>query len=395
MDLTLSPDAIALQRSIADFIAKFGRESPPVGGARKRPDARMLRWQRLLVDHEFAGRWIPSDFGGGGHDPDAVAEMIIADSFAEAEIHPGIRDVGTSLVIPTLLEVGTLEQKNRWIRPTLRQEIVWCQGFSEPDAGSDLTSLRTTATIDAGEYVINGRKTWTTNAQFADMMFLLCRTEGLPGRSGLSILLLPMTAKGITVRPIRSATGTASFNEVTFDNVRLAQDQNLGEPGQGWSVAGVTLKYERLLMGASDKATSRLRRIERMVAQKPRSSTTDQFADRLVRLQAEALAAKCHTMRAMTEEQRGGGAPLNWLIIKALGASLALRISALAVDVLGVDGLRYNPSTDDEDEATRWYGDNLYDLGLTIGAGSVQVQKDIVAERGLGLPRTVRTSGAR
>jgi alkylation response protein AidB-like acyl-CoA dehydrogenase len=396
MDLTPAAQAIALQQSLAGFIEEFGHLSPPPGGARKRPDARTLAWQRLLVEHGYAGRWVPCQYGGFGQEPDPVAEMIIADAFAEAELNPGIRDVGTSLVIPTLLEMGTPGQKACWIAPTLRQDIVWCQGFSEPEAGSDLTSLRTTATLDGDDYVINGRKIWTTNAQFADMMILLCRTEGVPGRAGLSTLLLPMTAPGITVRPIRTATGTASFNEVTFDDVRLASDQIVGAPGAGWSVAGVTLKYERLLMGASDKATSRLRRLERMIAAKPPSHARDALVDRLMRLQAEALAAKCQTMRATTDDQRGDGTPLNGLLIKALGASLALRVSALAVDVNGVAGLRYEPRVDEEeDDATRWYGDNLYDLGLTIGAGSVQVQKDILAERGLGLPRAVRVAGGR
>ena len=395
MDLTPSPEAIALRHSLDTFIAAFGHLSPPLGGARRRPDARMLAWQRLIVEHGFAGRWVPAEYGGGGHPPDPVAETIIADAFATAGLHPGIRDVGTSMVIPTLLERGTREQKARWIAPTLRAEITWCQGFSEPEAGSDLTALRTAAVRDGDDYVINGRKIWTTNAQFADRMILLCRTGERPGRGGLSCLLVPMDAPGITVRPIRTATGTASFNEVILDDVRVSADQIVGAPGEGWSVASVTLRYERLLMGASDKVSSRLVRIERAIAAVPPSPGRAGLVDRLVRLQAEALAAKCQTLRAMSGDRRGDGAPLDWLIIKSLGSSLALRVAALAVDVNGAAGLRYDPTGEaEEDETTRWYGDYLYDLGLTIGAGSVQVQKDIIAERGLGLARPPRLPAA-
>jgi alkylation response protein AidB-like acyl-CoA dehydrogenase len=301
---------------------------------------------------------------------------------------------GISMLVPTLLEVGSSEQCAKWIAPTIRGEVIWCQGYSEPDSGSDLAAAKTTAVVEDGHFVINGQKIWTSSAHYADMMFLLCRTEpDKPKHRGLSYLLVPMTAPGIEVRPLVTMTGRATFNETFFTNVRVPVDQIVMGRGDGWHVANVTLKHERLLLGEANRLSSRLGRISELMQRTyldgRRVMDIPEYRERLLRLQGEVLAAKYHGLRLLTEQARGEDAGLGRLIVKYHGTLLGYRLSSLAVDVLGAAGLAYAPGeeTAETDEATAWHVDNMYDIGLMIGGGSTNIQKNIIGERGLGLPR--------
>ena len=381
-----------LRDGLHRFIEQFGAGAPKAGGGRRAPDTMARRWHQLLVDHGFLGRSVPKEYGGFGAVADANEDAIISDALADADLSAGIRDVGTGLIVPTLLELGTEEQRRRFVGPSLRAEVIWCQGFSEPEAGSDLASLRTRAVGEGPNWRINGRKIWTTSAQYADMMVLLCRTEDAPGPAGLSCLLLPMTTRGLTVLPIRTMTGKASFNEVVLDDVLLPIDACLGGVGEGWRVAATLLKYERGMLGSADKASGRLRRLSQMMRNRMLNGVPvidlPALHNRLLCLEAEALAVKCHNMRMIAESDRDQSGGVGGLISKYLGAGLALKISTLATDVMALDGLAYDPREgDDEDDTTSWLADYVYDLGLTIGGGSAQIQKNIIAERGLGLPR--------
>src|SRR5690606_33282029 len=148
----------------------------------KKPDQRLLDWQRRLIEHGYVGRTIPVEFGGFGAEPDILDEMVISQELIRANIHPGIMNQGISMLVPTLLEVGSRDQCLQWVKPTIRGEIIWCQGYSEPEAGSDLASVRTSAVVDGDDFVVNGQKIWTSSAHYADMMFLLCRTEPDAGK---------------------------------------------------------------------------------------------------------------------------------------------------------------------------------------------------------------------
>jgi alkylation response protein AidB-like acyl-CoA dehydrogenase len=400
MDLTLSDRHRALQAALRDFIARYGHLSPPVGGGggRKRPDRKVLDWQALLIEHGFAARAVPRQYGGYGAEPDVLDAAIITEEFNKAGLSLGIQGQGIRMLVPTLLEVGTEEQRRRWIGPTIRGEVIWAQGYSEPEAGSDLASLRTHARVEDGHFVINGQKIWTSSAHFADMIFLLCRTEpDRPKHLGISYLLVPMTAPGIEVRPLPTMTGHATFNEVFFTEVRVPVDQIVLGRGEGWKVANVTLKHERMLLGDSAKLVHRLHRLRSLLAetvvegepllQKP------VWRDRLMRLQGEVLAAKYHQMRLLSEaaqgQAQGRDSGLGLLVVKYYGSTLAWRLAALAVDALGDAGLPYEPHDEvaEDDPATAWYADWMYDLGLIIGGGSSNIQKNIIAERGLGMPR--------
>jgi alkylation response protein AidB-like acyl-CoA dehydrogenase len=395
MDLTLSDRHRALQEEVRRFIAAHGHLSPPVGGGgRARPDRRALDWQARLIEHGYAARAVPREYGGYGAAPDVLEAAIIAEEFNKAGISLGIQGQGIRMLVPTLLEVGTEEQRRRWIGPTIRGETIWCQGYSEPEAGSDLASLRTRAEVVDGQFVINGQKIWTSSAHFADMMFLLCRTEpDRPKHEGISYLLVPMDAPGIEVRPLATMTGHATFNEVFFTDVRVPLDAVVLGRGQGWRVANVTLKHERMMLGDATKLMHRLHRLRLVLAETRVEGVPlldrPQWRDRLMRLQSEVLAAKYHQMRLLSEAARGVESGLGLLVVKYYGSTLAWRLAALAVDALGDAGLAYEPHDDvgEDSAATAWYADYMYDLGLIIGGGSSNIQKNIIAERGLGMPR--------
>ena len=233
------------------------------------------------------------------------------------------------------------------------------------------------------------------------MMFLLCRTEpDKPKHAGLSYLLVPMDTPGIEVRPLRTMTGRAEFNETFFTDVRVPVDQIVMGRGDGWRVANITLKYERLLLGDANKLQHRLEAIRRMM-QEPRpdgSRLLDwaEWRDRLLRLQGEVMAARYHNLRLLTERAEGVDSGLGRLIVKYHGTMLAHRLTSLAVDVLGSAGLAYEPQGEavEDDPATTWHIDYMYDIGLIIGGGSSNIQKNIIGERGLGLPREPKVAGA-
>jgi alkylation response protein AidB-like acyl-CoA dehydrogenase len=399
VDLTYSDKHRALQHEIRAFAETHGHFSPRGGGGRKRPDPKTLDWQRLLVERGYAARTIPREYGGYGAAPDVVEAAIIADEFSRAALSPGIMNQGITMLVPTLLEVGTDAQCRRWIAPTIRGDVIWCQGYSEPGAGSDLAALQTRAVIEEGTFVINGQKIWTSSAHYADMMFLLCRTEpDRPKHAGLSYLLVPMTAPGIEVRPLITMTGRTEFNEVFFTDVRVPVDQIVMGRGDGWPVANITLKHERAMLGDPNKLMHRIRAIRELMGRTSvdgvRVADMPEFRDRLLRLQGEVMASRCHHLRLLTERARGEDPGVKQLLVKAFGTTLGHRLSALAVDVLGAGGLVYQPRGEaaEDDEATTWQIDYMYDIGLMIGGGSTQIQKNIIAERGLGLPREPKAS---
>ena len=394
MDLTLSEKHRVLQEAVRAFIRDHGHASPKLGGGRKRPDQKALDWQKLLVDHGYVARTIPREYGGFGAEPDVMEAAVIAAEFAAAGVYAGLTNQGISMLVPTLLEVGTDEQKKQWIEKTIRGDVIWCQGYSEPGAGSDLASLQTRGVLHDGEFVINGQKIWTSSAHYADMMFLLCRTEpDKPKHDGISYLLLSMRTPGIEVRPLRTMTGRAEFNEVFFTDVRVPETQIVLGRGKGWYVANVTLKHERSMIGDAGKLTQRLEQLIALM----RSTEIDgtpliamaEYRDRLLRLQGEMLAWKAHSLRLLTEAAQGIDSGVKRMIIKYGGTVLGFRLASLAIDALGVTGLPFESAGEDaeDDDATTWNIDYMYDVGLMIGGGSNNIQKNIIAERGLDLPR--------
>ncbi|MFL5254054.1 MAG: acyl-CoA dehydrogenase family protein, partial [Rhodopila sp.] len=390
MDLTLSEPYRELQAEIRAFIRQYGHLSPKVGGGRKRPDQKTLDWQKRLVDHGYAGRTIPKGYGGFGAKPDVMEAAVIAGEFAAANVYAGLTNQGISMLVPTLLEVGTEEQKSAYVKRTIRGDLIWCQGYSEPGNGSDLANAQTKAELRDGCWIVNGQKIWTSSAHYADMMFLLCRTEpDAKKHDGLSYLLLSMDSPGLERRPLKTMTGRSEFNEVFFTDVKVPESQIVLGRGKGWYVANVTLKHERLMIGDAGKMAARL---EQLVALLQKTEidgikliSLPEYRDRLLRLQGEVMAWKAHNLRLLTEASQDVDSGIKRMIVKYGGTMLGFRLSSLAVDALGAAGLPYETLGEDTeaDDATTWNIDYMYDVGLMIGGGSTNIQKNIIGERGL------------
>ena len=391
MDLAYSAEHEAFRQEVRGFIEKFGDKAPKRFSLTGSSSKSVLEWQALLIEHGYAARTIPKEYGGYGAQPDILKSRIIAEEFTRANVPGGLAGQGISMFVPTLLELGTEEQKKKWIAPTLRGEIVWCQGYSEPGSGSDLASLQTRAVEDGDDFVINGQKIWTSTAHAADMIFCLVRTEpDKPKHEGISYLIFSMKTPGIEVRPLKTMTGYAEFNEVFFTDVRVPKTQIVGERGQGWFVANATLKHERGMLGDPNQAGTRLQAIIELMQTETvdgeRLIDNPVFRDRLMQLQARMYAMQFNGMRLLTAQARKEDAGLARLIVKLQGCELNHQLAALAIDALGELGILYGSSPYLRDHG-QWQHRYMFDLGLIIGGGTAQIQKNIISERGLGMPR--------
>jgi len=388
MNLALGPVHQAFRDEVRAFLAEHRKAWPPAAGGTR---TQTLAWQALLLEHGYAGRTIPKAYGGFGADPDILKSRIIAEEFAAASAPRGLGGQGISMLVPTLLELGTEAQKQRWIAPTLRGEVIWCQGYSEPGSGSDLASLSTRAAEDGEDFVINGQKIWTSTAAQADMIFCLVRTEpDAPKHAGISYLLFSMKSPGIEVRPLKTMTGHAEFNEVFFTDVRVPKGQIVGQRGEGWRVANATLRHERGMLGDPNAAEGRL--IELIELMKTETLSGERLIDdpvlrdRLMALQARVLAMKFNGLRNLTSQIAGESPGLAGMVVKLQGCELNHQLAALAIDALGELGVLYEGSPHLRAHGL-WQQRYMFDLGLIIGGGTAQIQKNIIAERGLGLPR--------
>ena len=392
MDLSYSLEYQAFRDEVRAFAKKFGDRAPR--GAM----GDMRDWQKLLIAHGYAARTIPKEYGGYGAEPDVLKSRIIAEEFIAAGLPMGMAGQGISMLVPTLLELGSEEQKKKFIKPTLLGEIIWCQGYSEPGSGSDLASLTTRAVEDGDDFVINGQKIWTSTAAQADMIFCLVRTEpNAPKHEGISYLLFSMKTPGIEVRPLVTMTGRAEFNEVFFTDVRVPKKDIVGQRGQGWFVANATLKHERGMLGDPNQAGTRLRALIDLMQSEEvdghRLMDNPVFRDRLVKLQARVHAMEFHGLRLMTAGLKGEDPGVARLIVKLMGCELNHQLAAFAIDALGELGMLYSGSPHLRNGGN-WQTNYMFDLGLIIGGGTAQIQKNIISERGLGMPREPKPAKA-
>ena len=397
MDLAYGPEYEAFRTQVRDFIAKNKDKAPKRFGV-SRPSEESIAWQKLLMEHGYAARTIPKEYGGYGAEPDILKSRIIADEFTRAKLPMGLASQGISMLVPTLLELGTEEQKKKWIEPTLKGEVVWCQGYSEPGSGSDLASLQTKATEDGDDFIINGQKIWTSTAHASDMIFCLVRTEpDAKKHEGISYLIFPMTTPGIEVRPLTTMTGHAEFNEVFFTDVRVPQKDIVAGRGQGWFVANATLKHERGMLGDPNQAGTRLKEIVDLMHEETvdgaRLIDHPVYRDRLMQLQARVFAMQFHGLRLLTAASKGEDPGIARLIVKLQGCEINHQLAALAIDALGEIGVLYGDSPHLRAHGS-WQQRYMFDLGLIIGGGTAQIQKNIISERGLGMPREPKPAKA-
>ena len=391
MELSFGTEYEEFRAEVRSFIEKNRADSP----TSKSSAADAKRWQKRLIEHGYTARTIPKAYGGYGAEPDILKSRIIAEEFAEAGVNQGMGGQGISMLVPTLLELGTEEQKQAFIRKTIEGDMIWCQGYSEPGAGSDLASLRTSAVLDGDEWVVNGQKIWTSTAHLADWIFCLVRTEpDAKKHHGISFLLFDMKTPGIEIRPLVDMTGAANFNEVFFTDVRVPKDQIVGNRGQGWQVANSILGHERDMLGNPNAALSRLNSLMDLMKQETiggqRLIDHPVYRDRLMQIQGRVMALRFNDMRILSSRlNKGQDATLARLVVKLQGTELRHDLEGLAIDIMGELGLSYGDNPYTRNNGT-WQNQYMYQLRLIIGGGTSQIQKNIISERGLEMPREPR-----
>lgn len=386
-------------------VRAFCHESWPPGGADAKLDerAQAIAWRKRAMAAGYLHRTIPRTYGGAELAPDVMADIVIRQEFDRAGVPFTGSVQGTHMLVPTLLECGTEEQRQEYVQRTLTGEIRWCQGYSEPGAGSDLASLQSRAELHGDEWALHGQKIWTSQADEADMMFGLFRTEpDAPKKhAGISYLLIPMTTPGIDVRPLRMMQGGLDFCEVFFDGARIPARNIVGRRGEGWKVTRATLKHERMLIGDS---TGTRMNFEALLAL-ARETTRDgrpSIQHPVVRQQLAEIAGHVATQewavaRMLTafHQERDMEVLSEMLMTKLFGTNLQQKIAKLALELMPDQGL-VEPGAEDATMSNRgftrgrWISQYMFTLAFAIAGGTSNVQRNIIGEHILGLPRDQR-----
>ena len=355
-------------------------------------------WQKILIENGYFARSIPKEYGGYGGDSDIIKSRITATEFSNQRIPGPMGGQGIDMLVPTLLELGTEEQKNKFIKPTLHGEMIWCQGYSEPNAGSDLASLQTKGELIDDKWIINGQKIWTSTAQYAQMMFCLVRTEPEASKhAGISYLLVPMDTPGLEIRPLVDMTLQAGFNEVFFTDVTIPGKNIVGKRGEGWAVANATLGHERGSLANPNATMNRLNilinRMKKETIDGKKLIEIPMYRDRLLKIQGKIMAFQSHALRILSSKLNPGqDVKIGKMIQKLVGTELRHELEGLGIDIMGELGTLYEDSPYLRDGGS-WQFTYMYYLGLIIGGGTNQIQKNIISERGLGLPREPKVQG--
>jgi alkylation response protein AidB-like acyl-CoA dehydrogenase len=390
MDLNLN---LSEQKFRDDFRAWLKSHMPaPWSGAvtsENRDDhiAYLRKWQRTLFEGGWAGIAWPKQFGGRG--ATLMEQALFQEELALADAPHLVGTIGLSLVGPTIIALGSEEQKGRYLAPILSGEEIWCQGFSEPNAGSDLASLGTKAVRDGDDFIVNGQKIWTSFAHIADYVLLLVRTDpAAPKHKGITCLLVDMHSPGISTRPLRQMSGDAGFNEVFFSDVRVPVAQVLGQINGGWHTAITALMNERANLGTGIQVLFR-RNLHALIA---RSRTIDRngkpatsdpgVRQKLAQAYLELEILRLNTNRALTSLGKTGTPGAEGSIQKIYWSEMNQRTQQIAQEILGP----YGQLLDFDDG--QWQYGYLRSRGNTIEAGTSEVQRNIVAERVLGLPKS-------
>ncbi len=380
MDLSPRPEDEAFAASLRAWLESHLEPAPAFADLADEV-AWGRRWQATLARDRWVGIHWPKAYGGRGASPVEVA--LYQSEYARSGAPQPVNRVGINLVGPTLLAHGSEEQRQRWMPAILSAEELWCQLFSEPDAGSDLASLRTTAVRARGGYEVTGRKVWTSYAQFADWGLCLARTDpdAPKPQLGISAMVVDMHAKGVEIRPLVQLTGDAEFNEVTLDAVFVPEDQLVGAEGQGWAVAGSTLAHERGTSFPFKEQVVHEGYLNRLYAEAAREGALDdeEVVEHLVEAWIELSVLRLHNLRTLTRLGRGEepGAESSW--VKLTWTAMTQRLSEAALLVAG----RGTTSALAGPWARQW----LWSRAASIAGGTSEIQRDIIAGRLLGLPR--------
>ncbi len=391
MDLHFSEQDEAFRREIAAWLAEnLSGEFVPLRGRGGPGDEHALlderrAWERRLGEAGWACVGWPEEHGG--HGASLTQQVIFHEEYARADGPGRLGLIGEGLLGPTILAFGSEAQKRRFLPGIARGEEIWCQGYSEPNAGSDLANVQTRARLDGDEWILDGQKVWTSWAQWADWCFVLCRSDAdTPKHKGLSYLLVPMRQDGIEIRPIVQMTGDSEFSEVFFDGARTAAENVVGEPGDGWKVAMGTLAFERGAMTLGQQLSFRNELQQVIDIAKANGAASDpvlrqRIADAWIGLEI----MRYNALRGLSSQRAELGREA--MISKIYWATWHRNLGKLAMDVLGPEAeIAEAPPY----QLTRLQRLFLFTRADTIYAGSNEIQRNIIGERALGLPREPR-----
>ena len=388
MDLGLTPGELKFRDELRAWLkANVPTKKIKTAETSAAHHASLKAWQRQLYEGGYAGVNWPKEFGGRG--TTFIEQAIFQEELALADAPELMGTIGQGLVGPTIITVGTAEQKKRYLSAILSGDEVWCQGFSEPNAGSDLASLETKGVRDGDDFVINGQKIWTSYAHIADQCLLVVRTDTTaPKHKGLTCLLVDMKSPGITVRPLKMMSGDAGFNEMFFSNVRVPASNVLGQVNDGWNVAITALSNERANLGTGLYVVFK-RNFEavlehaRHIKHQGKPALEDPvLRQRLAQAYVDLEVFRLNTTRALSHLNKTGIPGPEGSIQKLYWSELNQRNAQIAMEVLGPSAQLSN--FDDG----RWVYNYLRTRGNTIEAGTSEVQRNIIAQRVLGLPRS-------
>jgi len=393
MDLSFGAENEAFRQAVRAFLDEHWK---PVRGPELA--AYVTAFRLKATEAGYLNRSIPKRYGGSEQAPDVLKAQVIRDEFGRARAPMEPPGVGTMMLVPTLLERGEEWQKARFVPPTVAGDVQWAQGYSEPGSGSDLASVRTRGVLDGDRWVISGQKMWSSGADRAHYMFALIRTEpDAPKHEGISYLLIDLKQPGITIRPLRQMTGGSEFCEVFFDDATTPADWIVGQRGQGWNVSRSTLKHERASIGNADRSeelVARLVELARETTRFGRPAIEDrEIRQDLAALEGWALAHKYSAYRQFSLAADGREAGLVGLLMKLMVTDIGHEAARIAQELIADDAMiQPAPAGTRGRGREKWLDQIMGSLGVSIAGGASNIQRNIIAERGLGLPRD--TTGA-
>jgi alkylation response protein AidB-like acyl-CoA dehydrogenase len=378
MDLTFSEKETAFRDELRGWLSENPPPPEPTEGGEDASYAWRRDWQRTLYDAGWAAPGWPAEYGGRG--ASLTESAIYFEEIGRARVPLPANVLGLLLGGPTLMVWGTDEQKDRFLPPILSAEEIWCQGFSEPDAGSDLAALKTRAVKDGDGWIVTGQKVWTSGAQYSKWCMLVARTDGEAAKhKGLTYFLMDMEQEQVQVRPLRQITGEAEFNELFIEEARIADEHVVGGVGNGWKVALTTLMNERAGLGFALQVRLRQLLDDLFEAAAARGLLEDPLvADKLADLHVRTEQIRLLAWKGLTDIERYGQPGPEGSLVKWLWSDTNQKLTQVAADVVGPEALT---------AGTRWSYELLRARGNSIEGGTTEVLKNIVAERVLGLPR--------
>ena len=395
MDFNDTPEEAAFRKEVRAWLdANATRKSDDKQSFRARnDDPGLLRkareWQAKKAAAGYARLTWPKEFGGRGASP--ILQVIYQQEESNYLVPLGFFDIGLGMCIPTMMAYASPEHLKRYVKPALHGEEIWCQLFSEPAAGSDVAGIRTRAERDGDHWVINGQKVWTSGAQYADRMFLLARTDpDAPKHKGISYLIIDdMKSAGVEVRPLVVMNGHHHFNEVFFDNVQIPKENLIGPLNEGWKVTMTTLAFERGMAGGGGHAAQvrRLADLARTIKIDGRPAWDQEWVrQELAQFMIECEAVKYTRLRSLTRQLKGLQPGPEGSTLKLVGSELGVGIARFVSELLGSYAILGEP-TEFVPDAPRWQNRLLSSRQYTIAGGTSEIQRNILGERQLGLPK--------